>query len=627
MNLVFDKSPVARITECLGSGARIKELVKQLRSGDLEDHEAQRLQDEIDALLAEMAEHQQQVKSDLMTLARALPQTTKIVVTQRSDAAAASAATPLPVPQQAAPVVAAAIKSMTLTDEQTEIVESGDRSIVINAYAGTGKTSTLIAYAAARPRSRGLYLAFNRGIASEAQRRFGRNVTALTSHSLAFAACGRPYSNKLGNSRARDVAEYLRTVMKVPGNSQDEEYAFAQIAMNRVRDFFADGSMSEEIRAEDTEAFYETPMGIQIDGGDVTRGARALWAAMLDKDNAAIKMPHDAYLKLYVLSRPNLSNYDYLALDEAQDSNSCLLTLVEQQKIGKVLVGDRHQGIYGFRGSVDAMARMRGAKRFHLTKSFRFAQEVADVANSILSVFGGETRRLIGACDGAMPEKPTMAHLHRTNAGLFASAVDWLEGGGDACRRASGKPPGLHFVGGVDGYQFDLITDALRLKDKMHHSIQDPFVRRFPTYEHFEKYAEAVQDKELQARISIVEKFGRRVPDLVAAVKAAHGEVVDGTVQLCTAHRSKGLEWSEVVMADDFPAMMSDANVPKTRRFAGANADADQVLPKEEANLAYVAATRARCELTPNKQLDQLLRWCANFPKLAVQEEATADEQ
>lgn len=627
MNLVFEKSPVARMTQCMADGDRIKALVRQLREGGLEEHEAEAIEGSIADLLVEMGKHQEQVKADLMTLARALPPSVKIVVTARAEGGAQAAQATPQAQAPSAPVVVTQSASMPLTDEQQEIVESGDRSVVINAYAGTGKTSTLIAYAAARPKSKGLYIAFNRGIAEEAQRRFGRNVTARTSHSLAFASCGRPYGNKLGNSRAREVAEFLRTAMRMPGSTTDEEYAFAQIAMNRVKDFFADGSMSEEIREEDTAEFYTTPSGIQIDGTDVTRGARALWGAMLDKDNAAIKLPHDGYLKRWVLSRPDLSQYDYLALDEAQDSNSCLLTMVEQQKIGKVLVGDRHQGIYGFRGSVNAMARMRGAKRFHLTKSFRFAQEVADVANSILSVFGGETRRLIGAGDGAMPSKPTMAHLHRTNAGLFASAVEWLEQSGEACKQANGKAPGLHFVGGVEGYQFDLITDAWRLKEKMNHAIQDPFVRRFPTYEHFEKYAEAVQDKELKARISIVEKFGRRVPELVAAVQARHAEVTDGTVQLCTAHRSKGLEWSEVVMADDFPPMMSDANVPKIRRFAGPQADADDLLPQEEANLYYVASTRARCELTPNKQLDQLLKWCANFPRLAVQEEATADEQ
>lgn len=58
-------------------------------------------------------------------------------------------------------------------------------------HAGTGKTTTLVNYAKRRPHLRFLYVAFNKSVADEAQRRFPGNVTSKTVHSLAFADIGK----------------------------------------------------------------------------------------------------------------------------------------------------------------------------------------------------------------------------------------------------------------------------------------------------------------------------------------------------------------------------------------------------------------------------------------------------
>ena len=57
--------------------------------------------------------------------------------------------------------------------------------------AGTGKTTTLVKYAEQRPHLRFLYVAFNKSVASEAQRRFPSNVACKTVHSLAFNEAGK----------------------------------------------------------------------------------------------------------------------------------------------------------------------------------------------------------------------------------------------------------------------------------------------------------------------------------------------------------------------------------------------------------------------------------------------------
>ena len=104
---------------------------------------------------------------------------------------------------------------MRLTDEQREVVESSESSLAITAYAGTGKTSTLKAIAAARPRERILYLAFNKALAEDSKASFQdqRNVEVRTIHSLAWSVVGKKFSN-ISNPRSLDIIPYLGDMEK-----------------------------------------------------------------------------------------------------------------------------------------------------------------------------------------------------------------------------------------------------------------------------------------------------------------------------------------------------------------------------------------------------------------------------
>ena len=64
-------------------------------------------------------------------------------------------------------------------------------------------------------------------------------------------------------------------------------------------------------------------------------------------------------------------------------------------------------------------------------------------------------------------------------------------------------------------------------------------------------------------------------------------------VHLITAHRSKGLEWDNVVLADDFPSNYSNDS------FVGLN--------ELEENLLYVAVTRAKKKLQYNSTVKEIL--------------------
>ncbi len=76
------------------------------------------------------------------------------------------------------------------TPEQSLITQYKGPRLVVKAYAGTGKTTTLVKYAHNNLDSRILYLAYNRAIRDEAREKFPANVDCKTSHQLAYATIG-----------------------------------------------------------------------------------------------------------------------------------------------------------------------------------------------------------------------------------------------------------------------------------------------------------------------------------------------------------------------------------------------------------------------------------------------------
>jgi F-box protein, helicase, 18 len=187
---------------------------------------------------------------------------------------------------------------MPLTDEQRAVVESNATALQVNAFAGTGKTTTLRAYAAARPNARILYVAFNKSVQLEATRKFPPQVTCRTSHALAFPNFGRPYQPKLvGNLKPQTVIEALSLTNRY---SEDQAYLLAHSALKTLKHWLATPWPEIDERALDPDA----PLGASKQ--TVLSTAQRLWEQMQDPGDHTVGMLHDGYLKRYQLSHPQL---------------------------------------------------------------------------------------------------------------------------------------------------------------------------------------------------------------------------------------------------------------------------------------------------------------------------------
>ncbi|NWH85798.1 FBH1 helicase, partial [Aegithalos caudatus] len=291
-----------------------------------------------------------------------------------------------------------------LTQEQQRILNhkiQPGQTVKIMALAGTGKTSTLVKYAEKFPELKFLYLAFNKAVAEKGKMVFPRNVTCKTFHSLAFGSVGRYYKEK-GKLNFSKMSVFSISFL-LQNREGQSLFVRGKTVSQTLENFFS--SSDEEICEEHTPLWFKNTHGqwqlLSPQEKKISvEEAREIWHKMkkLDGDTEKkYKMTCDGYLKLWQLSKPQLSGYDAIFVDEAQDCTPAIVDIVQSQNCGKILVGDPHQQIYTFRGAVNTLYTVPHTHLYYLTQSFRFGPEIAYVGSTILEVCKGiRHRSLLG---------------------------------------------------------------------------------------------------------------------------------------------------------------------------------------------------------------------------------------
>jgi superfamily I DNA/RNA helicase len=468
---------------------------------------------------------------------------------------------------------------MKLTSEQAEICDDPlyqGGLVVVNAYAGSGKSTTLRFLAESHPGHKFLYLCFNKSVAESARRIFPNNVRVSTMHAVAYGAmCKRFGAAKLGRElRPAEIKDHFRLAN-----------GFSAV---QVRD-----ALREFLLSTDQEP------GIQHVGAsgagassdywkEILKATRKYWREMVCQDSS-VPLSHDAYLKLFVLEKTPLRYIDTILLDEAQDTNPVTAEFVSFQRtegVGVVLVGDKHQSIYRFRGATNFVERalaIEEARVYGLTQSFRFAQPIADLASDILNVWKGDEVRMSGL--GTPGKVRSQAFIARTNSTILERANSLIGSGQKA----------IHFSGTVDRenfkpdakYGFEELLDVHFLWAKNPGAVKTRYIRRFKSFSEVKEMAENPngQDAELKRMVALVERWAGQLPDTLRRFSASACGPQEAQITLSSAHRAKGLEWDRVEVADDF-LNLCDADL-EAENMTEPEFD-------EEINLIYVAATRSR---------------------------------
>ncbi|XP_045385629.1 F-box DNA helicase 1 isoform X2 [Lemur catta] len=509
-------------------------------------------------------------------------------------------------------------KTIQLTHEQQLILNHKMEPlqvVKIMAFAGTGKTSTLVKYAEKWSQSRFLYVTFNKSIAKQAERVFPSNVTCKTFHSMAYGHVGRKYQSK------KKLNLFKLTPFMVNSVLAEGKGGFirAKLVCKTLENFFA--SADEELTIDHVPIWCKNSQGqrVMVEQSEKLNGvleASRLWDNMRklgECTEEAYQMTHDGYLKLWQLSKPLLASYDAIFVDEAQDCTPAIMNIVLSQPCGKIFVGDPHQQIYTFRGAVNALFTVPHTHVFYLTQSFRFGVEIAYVGATILDVCKRVRKKtLVGGNhqSGIQGDaKGQVALLSRTNANVFDEAVRVTEGE---------VPSRIHLIGGIKSFGLDRIIDIWILfqpeeeRRKGNLVIKDKFIRRWvhkEGFSGFKRYVTAAEDKELEAKIAVVEKYNIRIPELVERIEKCHIEDLDfAEYILGTVHKAKGLEFDTVHVLDDFVKVpCARHNLPQLPHFRV------ESFSEDEWNLLYVAVTRAKKRLIMTKSLENILTLAGEY--------------
>ncbi|MFC0504178.1 UvrD-helicase domain-containing protein [Micromonospora costi] len=463
------------------------------------------------------------------------------------------------------------------TAEQQAIIDAAatGANLTIEAGAGTGKTSTLQFLADALGRKRGVYLAYNRSIAGDAAKKFPSTVMCKTGHSMAFGAVGRNFRARLDGPRlpAHQAAVILgiHEPIKLAGVVPASEITLSPKQLARI----VGETVQKFCYSDDQEI---TPWHVPLVQGVERAAHRELarhlapiaqraWDTDLTQTNGRLRFTHDMYLKMWILLDPQL-HADYVLLDEAQDSNPAVAGLVARQNAQQILVGDRAQAIYGWRGAVDAMQKFDG-QRFYLSQSFRFGQAVADEANKWLSLVDGTDLRLRGF--DQIPSRlddldAPDAILCRSNGGAISRVIAEL---------GKGRRTAL-VGGGKDIKAFAHAAQQLMAGKPCDH----PELMAFSYWSEVQEYVQAGEGSDLKVLVNLIDRYGA---DELATLVDRLADERYADVVVSTAHKSKGREWRNVQIATDFQEPKESDDPEKETQ-----------VPREDAMLAYVAVTRAQ---------------------------------
>ncbi|XP_023142098.2 F-box DNA helicase 1 [Amphiprion ocellaris] len=521
-----------------------------------------------------------------------------------------------------------------LTREQQQVLchdIQTDHVVKIVAFAGTGKTTTLVKYAEQRPHLRFLYVAFNNSVACEARRRFPSNVDSKTVHSLAYSDIGRRY--KLYGKLTSNLKPFTVNSVLPKGRGG---FGNAKVVTTTLNTFMA--SPDETITTRHVPNRYISHSGsekiISIDDQRLfVQDAQVIWDKMKELKKTSqhgFYMPHDGYLKLWQLQNPCLSDkYDAIFIDEAQDCTPVVMDVLLSQRCGKILVGDPHQQIYTFRGAVNALDMVDHTHIYYLTQSFRFGPEIAYVGATILKVCKQVQKILVGGtqkggvCDetaertlqavmmGTSHSRGKTAILSRCNLGVFREAVRLTN---------ANRNVRIHFIGDVKNIGLDRILDIWHLMQQTEQeipqsrAIKDPFFRNFAkakknAFWALKSYVTQTEDKELEGKVNIVEQYRSHIPQLVVRLKKCHeSDYHNADFMLGTVHKAKGLEFDTVIVTDDFSKVPAARhNLHHTPGFKFWD------IPHDEWNLLYVAVTRARTSLVISKTIYHILTMAGEY--------------
>lgn len=468
------------------------------------------------------------------------------------------------------------------TYQQCKIIKADElnKSFIIKASAGTGKSTTLRFIGQFNKDKKYIYIVFNRANAIEAAADFPPNVFCTTANSLGFrAVIGKDpiKRNRVKSSMTVHTMQNVTGAYKEFNSLSPDQRAILVINIIKTVENFCK-TLDLEI------TFKHVPMNCADALVNRVIGyAKVYWEKAKE---VKCDITHDVYMKIWSLRNPKLL-YDTILYDEAQDANALMVQLINQQKASIIAVGDHYQSIYKFAGAVNALSSFKCDAEFELTQSYRYGPKIAELANKILYNNFGVNNKIKGfeeldtKISYGLNQKQPRAIIARTNIKLLDLMLEAAE-------------DQKNYIAYLDTKELRNIIFSL---SNLRFNKGEVFHPELSGFEDWDEFMVFLQNGGSPKLLSIVQMWGSKGgPAINNALRIAEENELKLKNRLNTdldfifisGHKSKGLEFNQVSICDDF-----------------IDPEDQDKYSDEETNLLYVASTRSKkaLDISENPQL------------------------
>lgn len=480
------------------------------------------------------------------------------------------------------------------TNEQINIfktVKDRDNNILINALAGSGKSSTIIkSLDYVSDLKKLIFVAFNKHIRDELREKLPEHIHVNTLHSLGFGAIKRTYGDSI------QFEEYkLDKVIKSKSKGWNLEKEFPDYKermdylkgikelVNLTRATVTMKKKYVPYLANNWDIKYNTDL-------DASRVFKVLEALVADKKSFDY---NDMVYMAATDPKIWLHQYDMVYVDEIQDLTRAqqylLNKLVKKDRISKkqtgrfILVGDQNQKIYSFTGvsnnTYDWYTKLPNLKELPLTTTFRCSKAVVREAQKLVpnikwfdEAEEGEVRA------GSVVDEATDGDfiLCRKESPLFELFFELLMKGKKAV--VKGTEMGKNVIDMTKGFT-DMNSAVSHWNGKLRELRNNLMSIGVLDYESNTAYLALEQKVNV---FTFMVKLSSDVEDLKKKLNKMLDDKVSDGITLMTVHKSKGLEANRVfIIRPDI--------LPMNTKM--------QWQQEQESNLKYIAITRAKKEL------------------------------
>jgi DNA helicase-2/ATP-dependent DNA helicase PcrA len=529
-------------------------------------------------------------------------------------------------------------KTITYSKYQLDIldhIKNKKTNLIVEAVAGSGKTTTIIESIMNLPSSKKIMVAsFNKSIKNEMEKRLAhlKNVEVRTLHGIGYKTVlsNKDLYEKIGNEK--DLMELTKKICydndnyDTPAKKNKWALTVKMLKLTTcIKNEYANGNNFDEVKQivdhngidfgwdkkEDValmkKIYQETPSVV-----NETALMRAENKTVFEKesvmkciDKIFTEMHFNYYGFADMVWQPVFQNltypekFDYVFVDEMQDLNQVQHLLLKQlfPESQFIMIGDSFQSIYGFMGALQGgmikAKKLFNAEELPLSICYRCPELVLEHVRKIVPHIESKENNIQGTfkkiesynsqegihCSETMNPKDLI--LSRTNKPLLdlllllmsADKLAYIEGV-DIGKRII-KECNSHFLRDVSGI-------SRKLTGLINEKRQD--IKILISEQKFEKVSKISNETDFLEMCVLILSKSRDLTDLQYLCETYFGEDKgDKYIKLSTVHKAKGSEAETVFILtpEQFP-----------HKFAKLDWEIEQ-----EYNIEYVAYTRAKTNL------------------------------